>query len=184
MPAEGVPSRRSKSGHRQASDLKRTRQAYGWSPFGNPTILFGSERPSHVVQIANTACERCANTSPSTCVHARVTSRGRIPSVCGVFVAAMTRACPRFPPLPQDGKEGPLASDPDRAAASVVRQPILSCATRNARRAGAMSPPRGAGENDVAVCDDANGLRASPVHHEGSAWRPLTTRPTRRDPHG
>jgi hypothetical protein len=37
--------------------------------------------------------------SPSTRGHARVTSARRIPLVCGAFVAAVTRPCPRFPSL-------------------------------------------------------------------------------------
>jgi hypothetical protein len=62
-------------------------------------------------------CERRANTSVSTRVHAWVTFPRQIPSVCGAFVAAMTRPCPRFPPLPQDGKEGVDGSSPSEGLA-------------------------------------------------------------------
>ena len=37
----------------------------------------------------------------STSVHTRVTPLRRIPSVCGAFMVAVTRPCPRFPALPQ-----------------------------------------------------------------------------------
>ena len=50
--------------------------------------------------------------SESTRVHSRFTSRRRILLVCGVFVAAVTLACPRFPPLNLDGKEGVDGSSP------------------------------------------------------------------------
>ena len=43
------------------------------------------------------ACERGANVSRSTRVHARVTSLRQIRPVCGAFAAAETRPCPRFP---------------------------------------------------------------------------------------
>jgi hypothetical protein len=45
-------------------------------------------------------------------VHARVTLPRRILSVCCAFVVAVTRPCPRFPALPQDGKEGVDGSSP------------------------------------------------------------------------
>jgi hypothetical protein len=48
----------------------------------------------------------CASISPSTRVHARVTSLRQIRSVCGAFVVAVARPSPHFPALTQDGKEG------------------------------------------------------------------------------
>jgi hypothetical protein len=53
-----------------------------------------------------------ANTSPSMCGHARVTSLHQIPSVCATIVPAKTRPCPRFPRLHENGKEGVNGSSP------------------------------------------------------------------------
>jgi hypothetical protein len=58
-------------------------------------------------------CERSANTSATTRVHARVTSRREIPSACGAFVPAATRAYPRVPPQNLNGKEGVSGSSPE-----------------------------------------------------------------------
>ena len=44
--------------------------------------------------------------------HERVTLRRQTHPVCGAFVAGVTRPCPRFPPLAQDGKEGVDGSSP------------------------------------------------------------------------
>jgi hypothetical protein len=66
-------------------------------------------RPTYALQVAQSAdkaCEHGANISQSTRVHARVTPECQIPPVCGAFVADVTRPCPRFPRLSQDGKEG------------------------------------------------------------------------------
>jgi hypothetical protein len=57
-------------------------------------------------------CEHGANISLSTRVHTRVNPRCRMRLVCGAFVAAVTRPCPRFPRLSQDGKEGVDGSSP------------------------------------------------------------------------
>ncbi len=62
-------------------------------------------------------CERGANTSATTRVHARVTPRRQIPSTCGVFVPAKTRACPPFPPRNLNGKEGVDGSSPSEGSA-------------------------------------------------------------------
>jgi hypothetical protein len=60
--------------------------------------------------------EHGGNTSPTTRVHARVTSRRQIPSACGTFVAANARACPRFPPRNLNGKEGVDGSSPSEGS--------------------------------------------------------------------
>ena len=44
--------------------------------------------------------------------HARVTFPLQIPLMCGAFVVAVTRSCPRFRPWFQDGKEGVDGSSP------------------------------------------------------------------------
>ena len=53
-----------------------------------------------------------ANVDLTTRGHARVTSSRQIPSVCGAFVPATIRTCPRFSPWFQDGKEGVDGSSP------------------------------------------------------------------------
>jgi hypothetical protein len=70
-----------------------------------------------VAKIADEPCERDANISPSTRVHARVTPPRQIPSVCGAFVTAKARQCPRVPLLAQDGKEGVDGSSPSEGSA-------------------------------------------------------------------
>jgi hypothetical protein len=70
-----------------------------------------------VASVADFACERGGKMSRSTRVHARVTSQRQIPSVCGAFVAADTRLCPRVPRLSQDGKEGVDGSSPSEGSA-------------------------------------------------------------------
>jgi len=57
-------------------------------------------------------CERGANISRTTRVHARVTRRCQIPSVCAAFVPSQTRACPDVPPRNLNGKEGVDGSSP------------------------------------------------------------------------
>jgi len=57
-------------------------------------------------------CERGANRSPTTGVHARVMFRRLILLVCGAFVPAATRAYPRVPPQNLNGKEGVDGSSP------------------------------------------------------------------------
>ena len=77
---------------------------------GDPRRFVGAQ--TLVVYDEDIACERGANISPTTCGHARVNRRHLSPSVCGAFVAAVTRACPRFPRPPQDGKEEAVGSSP------------------------------------------------------------------------
>ncbi len=67
---------------------------------------------SPMIHSASASCERGANISQTTPVHARVTSRCQIPSACGTFVAAKTRASPRVPPRNLNGKEGVDGSSP------------------------------------------------------------------------
>ena len=69
-----------------------------------------------VVHTDDMPCERGANISPSTRVHARVTLLRRVRLVCGAFVPAVTRVCPRVPRSSQDGKEGVDGSSPSEGS--------------------------------------------------------------------
>jgi hypothetical protein len=75
-------------------------------------------------------CEHGANISLSTRVHTRVNPRCRMRLVCGAFVAAETRPCPRFPLPPQDGKEGVDGSSPSEGFAELPANRGLSCLDR------------------------------------------------------
>jgi hypothetical protein len=81
------------------------------------TPPWGARNPQEACLPCNAACEHSANISRSTRVHARVSPLRQIFSVCGAFVVAETLPCPRFPALPQDGKEGVDGSSPSEGFA-------------------------------------------------------------------
>jgi len=67
-------------------------------------------------------CERRANIAATTRGHAWVTFPLQIPPMCGSFVVAVARSCPRFRPWFQDGKEGVDGSSPSEGFQNDLRQ--------------------------------------------------------------
>ena len=68
------------------------------------------------------ACERGANISAATGVHARATYFPEIPAACEAFVPSQTRACPRFPPRNLNGKEGVDGSSPSEGFRNALQK--------------------------------------------------------------
>jgi hypothetical protein len=89
-----------------------------------------SRQPGIAVNREDGACERGANISQSTRVHARVTCPSEIPRVCGGFVVALTRQYPRFPALSQDGKEGVDGSSPSEGFREAPAKSAFVCRFR------------------------------------------------------
>jgi hypothetical protein len=117
--AEASPS--CKTRRRAQGEASASPSSFGVNPHACASVLSPEPRRDELIRElpcgivscqANSSCERGANISASTRVLARVTLPRQIRSVCGAFVDAATLACPRFPPLAQDGKEGVDGSSP------------------------------------------------------------------------
>ena len=131
-------------------------------------MLYCAGRAVGVARRCTSPWERGVNITVATsAAHARVTPRHWNPSVCGAFVAAVPRSCPRFPRRPRMVREGVDGSSPSEGLTLQLRLLVAFSDASPGERCG--------GVEEAVICRHFSGKRQLSARETVREYRPAVS---------